>query len=74
MAFRETRIIYNEELDSAARKIEVTRSVAHEVAHHWFGNLVSPFWWSFLWINDGITKLLAVDAVSKVVYLIFIHF
>lgn len=72
--FRETRITYDEDLDPTARKIEVIRLVAHEVTHHWFGNLISPSWWSFLWINDGITRLLAVDAISKVVYLIFIHF
>jgi len=66
MTFREKNIIYNKELDPPARKIEVTRSVAHEVAHHWFGNLISPAWWSFLWINEGIARLLAVNTINKV--------
>jgi len=65
--FRETSVIYDENLDCVARKFEVARTVARKIVHQHFGNLVSPSWWSYMWFNEGIAMFLAMDIVNKVV-------
>ncbi len=39
--------------------------VMHELAHQWFGNLVTTYGWSDLWLNEGFATLLAHDWMSE---------
>ena len=32
--------------------------IGHEIAHQWFGNLVTMEWWTHLWLNGGIGKII----------------
>ncbi|CAD6242385.1 GSCOCG00009475001-RA-CDS [Cotesia congregata] len=43
--------------------------VAHELAHQWFGNLVSPVWWDDTWLNEGF----AAYFQSKIIDQIYPH-
>jgi len=64
MVFRESAVMYNEELDSVAHKIDVARLIARKLAHQWIH--VTPSWWSYAWINEGISTLFGMEAINKV--------
>lgn len=38
---------------------EVTFLQTHELVHQWFGNLVTPRWWSDEWLSEGVTTYIA---------------
>lgn len=53
VTFRETALLYESGISSTANKQRVATVIAHELAHMWFGNLVTMAWWDELWLNEG---------------------
>jgi len=65
--FRESDLIYDEKLDTVMRKIEITRSIASNIACQWFGNAVFPTCWSCYRLNNGLATLFGEETTVKVI-------
>lgn len=53
VTFRETALLVDPEHSALGNKQIVALVIVHELAHMWFGNLVTMEWWTHLWLNEG---------------------
>jgi aminopeptidase N len=53
ITFRENLLLYYPHVTSSAGKERIYEVIAHEMAHQWFGNLVTPSDWKYLWLNES---------------------
>jgi puromycin-sensitive aminopeptidase len=65
VTYRETALLVDPEHTSTRVRQWVALVVAHELAHQWFGNLVTMQWWTHLWLNEGFASYIEYLAVDK---------
>ncbi|XP_055536270.1 aminopeptidase N-like isoform X2 [Wyeomyia smithii] len=67
ITFRESAFLVpedNNKSSSAKHKERVASVVAHELAHQWFGNLVTPRWWNDLWLKEGFATYISYESLN----------
>jgi aminopeptidase N len=65
-ARREKYLLQDVGVSSASRKQQVANIVSHELAHSWFGNMVSVGWWEDIWLNEGFATYFSAMGTNHV--------
>jgi aminopeptidase N len=53
ITYYESKLLFDPRSSSAETKQDIYEVLAHEMAHQWFGDLVTMAWWDNLWLNEG---------------------
>ena len=65
ITYREIALLVDADNSSLAAKQRVAAIVSHEMAHMWFGDLVTMAWWDDLWLNESFASWMGDKAVDR---------
>ena len=65
ITFREVALLLDPATAPLAMQKRVAEVITHELAHQWFGNLVTMVWWDDLWLNEAFATWMAFKIVAQ---------
>jgi len=65
ITFREAILLYDPKKSSTRTKQYIAEVISHDIAHQWFGNLVTKKWCNYLWLNESFATFMATIRVEK---------
>src|SRR5207244_3565627 len=65
ITFRDHRLLIDPELSTVQDKKSVKMVIGHEVAHMWWGDLVTMRWWNGLYLNEANADLMGYDFAAN---------
>lgn len=65
--YRESLVMYNDEIDGGTHKVEVARTIARAMVRQSLNNAIRLTWWSHLWLHEGLGILHHTQVLNEVV-------